>query len=443
MLAAVAAACLAHAPARAQTQTDDEIGKIRRQIDDIQRTYEGRIEALEKRLDAGQAKPAASPPRGNAFNPDISLILQGRYANLSQDPEGYAIGGFVPSGGEVGPGRRGLGLAESELVFSANADPYFGGTLVAALAPENEVEVENAYLQTLALPGGLSVKAGRFFSRIGYLNEQHPHAWDFVDAPLPYRAFLGGKLGDDGVQAKWVAPTELFIEIGAEAGRGASFPGSDRNKNGAALGTLFAHVGGDAGIEHSWRAGLSHARTSPDNRAYDDADSAGNAVTNAFTGRSRLWVADFVWKWAPEGNPYYRNFKFQTEYFRREEDGSLSFDTAGAALAGDYRSRQSGWYAQAVYQFMPHWRVGARVDRLDSGTTDIGQVNSGALAAEDFPVLQPYGATLRTAMLDWSPSEFSRVRVQFARDKSRPGVTDDQIFVQYILSLGTHGAHTW
>ena len=44
-------------------------------------------------------------------------------------------------------------------------------------------------------------------------------------------------------------------------------------------------------------------------------------------------------------------------------------------------------------------------------------------------------------MLDWSGSEFSRVRLQYARDLSRPGAPDNQVVLQYIMSLGAHGAH--
>jgi hypothetical protein len=43
-------------------------------------------------------------------------------------------------------------------------------------------------------------------------------------------------------------------------------------------------------------------------------------------------------------------------------------------------------------------------------------------------------------MADWSPSEFSRLRLQYNRDKSRP-VVDNQWTLQYIMSLGAHGAH--
>ena len=46
-----------------------------------------------------------------------------------------------------------------------------------------------------------------------------------------------------------------------------------------------------------------------------------------------------------------------------------------------------------------------------------------------------------TVMVDWSPSEFSRFRLQFARDYSRMGEPDNQVSLQYIMSLGAHGAH--
>lgn len=442
--ASVAAVCLTPA----QAETGGEIEAIRRQLQELRQTYEARIDALERRLAAAEARtpqaPAQAAPAGrqrdNTFNPGISLILQGRYAGLSRDPAAYHIRGSVPPGDEVGPGKRGLSLAETELIFSANVDPYFSGVLVGAIAPDGGIEAENAYLQTLRLPHGLTLKAGRFFSRIGYHNEQHPHAWDFVDAPLPYRAFLDGQLGDDGVQLKWVAPTDLFVELGMEAGRGRSFPGSDANRNGAALGTLFAHVGGDVGASSSWRAGVSYVRASPRDRRYDDPL---NGVANAFTGRSELWVADLVWKWAPQGNATYRNLKLQAEVLRRRERGTLNHDPDGLALSDAFSSRQSGWYAQAVYQFMPKWRVGGRLARLSTAQTRIGLVDSGVLAAADFPVLQPYRPSAGAAMIDWSPSEFSRLRLQFAEDRSRPGLTGRQLFLQYILSLGQHGAHSW
>jgi hypothetical protein len=443
---------------------DSDLARIREEINHMKENYERRIEALEKRLaeaesrartpatESQAAAPAAptAPARintENLFNPSISLILQGTYANTSKNPETFEITGFVPSGGEVGPPSRSFSLGETELIVSGSVDPYFRAVAVAALTPENEVEVEEAYAQTLALPQGLVLKAGRFFSGVGYLNEIHQHAWDFQDAPLPYQAFLAGRLKQDGVQLKWVAPTPFFLQLGAEASNGKEFPGSDRNKNGIGGSAAFAHVGGDIGASYAWRAGVSYVRASPRERTYDDVDSLDQAVSNSFSGNARLWVADAVLKWAPEGNSTRHNFKLQGEYFRFRQRGDLTYDdSAGSGTFGSvtdrFEGRQSGWYLQGVWQFMPRWRVGYRYDRLNYGDIDNDIVASGSgPTAADFPLLTPHDPKRQSLMFDWSPSEFSRVRLQFSNDKSRLGSTDNQVFLQYIHSLGAHGAH--
>jgi hypothetical protein len=383
------------------------------------------------------AQTGGGPAGENAFNPGISLVLNGIYGNLSQDPAGFRINGFVPTLGEVGPPNRGLSLGESELTFSGNIDPYFRGTAIAALTPENEAEIEEAYVQTLGLSYGFTAKAGRFFSGVGYLNEIHAHAWDFTDAPLTNKVFLGNQLGEEGIQLKWLAPTDFYLDVGVEAGRGRQFPnGSDRNKNGFGSGNFFTHVGGDLGTGTAWQAGLSYLSTSPQDRSYDDADSTGTPVANSFSGKSRLWALSGVLKWAPNRNPTYTNFKLQGEFFRRRENGDLTFNSA-TLQAGGFTSQQSGWYLQGVWQYMPQWRVGYRYDRLDSGTASF----STPLTAADFPILAAYNPTRHTVMADWSGSEFSRIRLQVARDKSRSDATDNQVFLQYIMSMGAHGAH--
>jgi hypothetical protein len=421
-----------------------DLSKIREEVKQLKETNEQRVRALEKRVTEAEARSGKTE---SAFNPAVSLILQGTYANAKEDPNTYQITGFVPSGGEVGPPKRSFGLGESELIISGNVDPYFRGQLVAALTPENEVEVEEAFFQTLALGRGFTLKGGRFLSGIGYQNEIHQHAWDFQDAPLPYKAFLGGRLSQDGLQLRWVAPTPVFLEFGAEASSGEQFPGTDRNKNGVNGGTVFGHVGGDIGASTAWRAGVSYLRTTAENRAYDDVDSMGGAVTNSFTGKARMWIADAILKWAPGGNATRTNFKLQGEYFRFKQDGTLTYDdTAGSnvfgSVTGAFDTDQSGWYAQGVWQFMPRWRAGYRYDQLQHGTVTNGIVSNGlGPAAADFPLLADYNPSRNTVMIDWSPSEFSRLRVQYAADKSRMGVTDNQIIVQYILSLGAHGGH--
>jgi hypothetical protein len=96
---------------------------------------------------------------------------------------------------------------------------------------------------------------------------------------------------------------------------------------------------------------------------------------------------------------------------------------------------------QGVYQFLPRWRFGARYDSLDAGNTKIGLVQDGVLTADDFPLLLPGSPTRTSLMLDWNPSEFSRIRAQYAWDDASEGPTDEQFFLQYIYAIGAHGAH--
>ena len=77
---------------------------------------------------------------------------------------------------------------------------------------------------------------------------------------------------------------------------------------------------------------MSYLRASASNRAYNDVDSLGNAVTNSFNGNTRLWIVDGILKWAPNGNATHTNFKLQGEYFRARQNGTLTYDdTAQAA----------------------------------------------------------------------------------------------------------------
>ncbi len=430
---------------------DDPLQQLRAEIKELKESYESRLRQLEERLAraeaAARAAPAATaatmpaaPQTGgsaaaNAFNPAISVILSGGYTRLSQDPSTFRLSGFL-TGGDAGPGTRGLSLSESELSLAANVDPYLAGALTLSVSPDSALSVEEAFFQTTALSSGLRIRGGRFFSGIGYLNEQHAHAWDFVDAPLAYQAFLGGQFGQDGLQLRWLAPTDLFLELGAEIGRGRDFPATVNNRNGIGAAAFTAHAGGDVGASSSWRAGLSYLSASPRDRSSDGFDASGNGVRNVFSGDSRLWLADFVWKWAPNGNPVQRNLKLQAEVFRRRESGTLLFDANNAAASGAYASRQWGAYAQAAYQFMPRWSTGLRYDRLDRGDIDFTAVDPGLLAPR-------FNPSRWTAMLSYAPSEFSRFRLQLATDRSRPGATDNQIRIDYQMSLGAHGAHSY
>ena len=462
-LAVVAAGVM---PLCAQAQESATLDEIRREIQELKDAYEGRIQALEQRLRAAEAAaaeaqvkasaaeaaqappqppavPAGQQARENAFNPAISLILNGVYGDLKESPSTYAVTGFTDPE-KINPGERGFSLGESELAISASIDPLFYGSMLLAFE-EGEAEVEEAYFQTLALGSGLTLKGGRFFSGIGYSNALHPHFWDFFDSALVQRSFLGNNYGDDGLQATWIAPLPVYVELGGEIGAGRSLPGTfeedtelagvDRDKNGPGAYALFARVGGDIGLSNSYRVGVSYLDTSTDEGQFALADfDTRTGTENLYTGDARLYGVDLVWKWAPQGNPAQRNFKLVVEWMQLERKGDLTFDTTGAAQVDVFKLRQWGWYVQGVYQFRPNWRVGLRYDQLDQGSSSLG-LNAANIQDVD------YDPKRWSAMVDWNPSDFSRIRLQYNNDRSRQDITDHQVFLQYIFSLGAHGAH--
>ena len=220
--------------------------------------------------------------------------------------------------------------------------------------------------------------------------------------------------------------------------RGSRFPLSTKSGNDVGAYTLYAKTGGDIGHSSSWLAGISYLDADTGNRSSLDthahSEEEGDHDPVAFNGDSKTWGVDFVWKWAPNGNRRQRNLQLQYEYYRRKDDGWLTTDDE----SGNYRGDQSGWYAQAVYQFIPRWRIGMRYDDLDSSASgsDDELIEEAGLDGDG------HNSQRFSLMTDWSNSEFSRFRLQYNRDKSSP-VIDDQWILQYILGIGAHGAHQY
>ncbi len=387
-------------------------------------------------------------PKVGPVTPEISLILDGKYSAQSQNPDA-PMQGFMPSG--AGNIPRGFSLGESELGIAGTVDNLFRAEARFVVAQEGDgnfsIAAEEAFVETLGLPAGLKVKAGKFFSSVGYLNNKHPHEWDFVDLPLAYQAFFGGQLNDTGAQLSWVAPLDsMYLRFGGEIGQGTSYPNSfNYNDNKPRLGTLFAKLGGDLGDASSWAGGLSFVNATTGDRAR--VTPITGTDTFEFKGTTNVYVADFVYKWAPDGNASRQNFKLQAEAFWNTQNGSAVLNSAvpygecpSPCTGQSFTNTQRGWYAQAIYQFMPNWRVGYRYDQLYSGTSSYGFAGDTLSGT----VLEPWNPNRNTLMLDWANSEYSMLRLQLARDTSLgPGLVNNQVFLQYIVSLGAHGAHRY
>ncbi len=453
------------------------------EIEALKRDYESRLQALESQLsalkarseraDARPAAPAAStkPAPDRAFNPAIGVIFDGRYASFTADES--AIPRF-PTGHESERAPEGLSLGHSEVTLSGNIDDKFRGNLTLGLGAHpgeaTEVELEEAYVQTLPGAGlleGMRVKAGRALWTFGYLNELHPHGDDFADRPLPYRAFLDNAFNDDGVEASLVLPAEVYAEFGGGLFRGDDTPfgGSD---NGLRARSLYARVGWDMGRDAAVRVGAyvldgesrgrgggghghedEHAGEADHEDEHEDEDEHANEdhedehedehgderaaffSEGAFTGDTRLYGIDFRFTLAPTGNARNSELILQGEYFWRREDGTYALAEEGEEedhleeLKTD--SIAHGWYVQGVYKPAPSWRIGGRYARLSPpGGSGIDHDSYA------------YGM-----MVDWTNSEFGRIRLQYNHENLDGREKDNQIILQYVMSLGAHAAHSF
>jgi hypothetical protein len=378
---------------------------------------------------AGQAQSRGA---AGGATPNIGVVLMGRFAAFSAPTE-FAFPG-VPLDDEFRVGPEGFNLGPVEFDIYGNVDPYLFGRVRLSLT-DRGISAEEAFVQTTALPLGATAKFGRFKSGIGYLNAVHRHADDFIEAPLPYLAFLGGQYGDEGAQVRWLAPTVVFWEFGVESLRGAAYPAGGTRPEAAAA--AFMSVGSDIGDSQSWLAGLSRLQT----RTRDRQAVSPSGMAYGYAGETAVNILHWVWKWAPDGNPRYTDLKLQGEYLLREEDGqyTLTDPLAGAQtldLRGVNAAQQAGWYQQARWKFLERWRVGLRQSVLAPQQT----ARTGAATAL---LGRDRALTVSSAMLEFDPSEFSFFRLQYSRDDTDRAAGVNRWYLQYTIALGAHAAHEY
>ena len=411
---------------------DTEIKQQGETIREQQKTIENLKGEIEKQTGQGESTLSSKGSGffgGNALtNPNISLLLDTFVytSNLSNSElENRGIPGFTTLGKDARHGFN-LGAAEDggELFIFAPVDPYFN---LYANFPftEEGVAIEELFAVTTALPEGFQVKGGKFKSNFSRINAQHPHAWDFFDIALPYRAFLGGEGmgGEKGVQLTWLPALPFYTQFGAEVlqGQNEQLFGPD------------AHSG-----PHAFSFFVKSSFDTSDNSTFYFGPSAlfgktrnSNIVSDAeFDGNSTLYGMEAVWKWKPLTR---RGLTLQSEYLYLVQNGTTT--DAATGLADPLQRHQDGFYVQGICQ-LDRWRFGARYDRL-------------ALFADTYKlaaVQQDLGEKpwRVTGSIEFKPSEFTRIRLQYNHDRTgRDGRSNDEGILQFIFGIGAHATHTF
>lgn len=336
----------------------------------------------------------------------------------------------------LGQREQGLALGHSDVMARGPLGQHFSAQLGAAAHSHDgkvEAEIEEAWLQTRSLPMGLQMRVGRFASQIGYLNEQHPHADDFVERPLLYRAFLGGHWFDDGVRLNWTAPTPFYLGLGMELFRGKQLVQEAVSSKSPGAITLNAKLGGDLNSEHSWQLGLSHLRNrreaSMDEEHEDDLHAGhdhghGHAHAHGaqFSGR-KTNLMDFTWKWAPSGNNREQQVRLNIEWAQ----------TTGLNRFARSSDQHEAGSLAVVWRFAPAWEVGSRTDSLKVRIPHGDHFHRGKLREN-------------AVMLAWKPSHMQSLRLQYSQQSKAQGIEDAakrSVQLQYVLSFGAHGAHSY
>ena len=157
-----------------------------------------------------------------------------------------------------------------------------------------------------------------------------------------------------------------------------------------------------------------------------------------------MWIADATLKWSPHGNATRRALELQGEYLQREEERQPRLRYAGLALAGDYAQRHSrAGIFRACNDSVPRWRAGARYDALDADTPRIALVDERHAVAGGLSRAARRVARAASRSCSTGARASSRAcALQYAWDEARAGdVRDRQLFLQYLYSIGAHGAH--
>ena len=400
---------------------------------------------------------SSSPFNQSKFVPDISFIADFSYVARDLDNDIYSAldipGLSYPLGHHHGEddahdglnANRGFNFNYGEMTLYSIVDPYFDLFAVLHVAPEH-AGLEEAYITTRQLPYGFQIKAGKFLSSIGRLNEQHVHSWDFVDRPLVSRTIFGDEgLNEIGARITWVAPTDLYLMLGAEILTG---------ENESSFGTTgFSDPNSAVNIDDNQQPGLfvGYARTAfdVDEAAFllgfscahgttkvgqnfstsDGEGSALDALTNILCGDLTIkYLIDPI-----------RYISFQSEYLYRSTSGSFYFrDSSNAILTSGLDRHQAGFYSQLIAKLGLRWRIGVRYDLLSVNNATVGTTKS----------IFPENLTRYSAMAEYNPTEFSRLRMQYNYDRSKyihPMIHKpfSEIILQLNVAIGAHGAHSF
>jgi hypothetical protein len=481
-----------------QEQTIKEQQKL---IEDL-KTEMKRVKAPEQQKIAQPKEtppPAAQEPQKTSTLDALKEILLPKEGEPKKDILSYRVGGAtlrlidvsfdglfaagastatddqlqILQSGDHDPRKRGFTAQNVELSFMGAVDPYFNAEahivyLIDPITGDSRVELEEAFFTTQKLPYGLQLKGGQFVTEFGIINSQHPHQWDWQDAPIiNTRLFGPDGMRGPGFRLGWLTPLPWYSEV---------YFGM-QNANGETMSSFLANreffeerpVGGRPFVDRKVKSLRDLAYLGRWINSWD----LSNEVTmklgfsaaygpNATGSNGQTWIygSDLKLKWRPVNN--FRGWPFlllQSEVMGRNyrADSFLSpgpdviFGTGDDITLPRETLKDWGFYSQLLWGFRNNWATGLRFEYVSgsgnsvnvdflTGTVDILSRNQDPFRNNRYRI---------SPLLVWQPTEFSRFRLQYNFDHNqvRPLGFDHRNYHSFWLGaeimLGAHAAHKY
>jgi hypothetical protein len=329
-------------------------------------------------------------------------------------------------------------LARAYVVFNAGSelDPW------SKTDPFGEVSlgIEEAAIETSALPYGLGLKVGQFFADFSRLGKVHCHELPFTDRPASLKGIIGGEAKARGLELSWVPPVDHYLRLtlGAVDNIGA----------GTAATGVFTTPGGDTA---DLFAGDS-------NRSLSDLTCYGRAATilelgegtslnvgidyarGQDQGTRELASADAKFTWLPDAARFDR-LEIGGELLHGKTDGAFgpSALVAGEATSGSATAH--GAYVYAQYRIGKDWEPGLRYDWFRPESWSQSDADSDGIA--DGLARTRQSQSSLSAYLNYNLSEYSRLRLEVSHLNGASGAfngkDDDWLgFLQWTVTMGPH-----
>jgi hypothetical protein len=472
-------------PAAALAQIQNpELEALKREIEELRKSdaeKQRRLDELQRRVEALQAKspvveqptalespldralketePPASEPLvarriGDTTFRLIDISLDALFVAGASTERDASIRNL--QGGDHDPRRRGFTVQNVELSLTGAVDPYFNGEahiiyLIDPVVGETRVELEEAFLTTQALPLGLQLKGGFYFTEFGLINPLHPHQWHWLDQPVINSRLFGPEgLRQAGIRLGWLTPLPWYSEVHVGV----------QNANGETASSFLANdeffgerpIGGRPFVERDVRSlnDLLYLARWVNSWNLSDTVTTKLGFSGLFgpnatgpDGYTNIYGADLKLTWRPSDS--FRGWPFvlwESEAMKRDYKADRFFDDSDPDNIIDLPRetlRDWGLYTQLLYGFTHGWAAGLRYEYATGGGESVltfdGRRNDPF--RDDRHRVSP--------LLVWQPSEFSRIRLQYNYDRADHLESTDahSVWLGVEFLYGKHPVHKY